>query len=112
MLGEDGRPTIAVDVALRWGIGYETYLVRSFVNAIATPRRRTHTTGFEQGPAMRKVPADNARKASLWVTTRLRRTRLAGLTAVLTVRLAEPQFEGADQGDSGTYGRQIVSKVG
>ena len=44
MLGEDGRSQLTdverdceVDVALRWGIGYET-TVRSFVNIIATPK--------------------------------------------------------------------------
>ena len=44
--GEDGRSQLTdverdceVDVALRWGIGYET-TIRSFVNIIATPQGR------------------------------------------------------------------------
>ena len=44
--------TCTVDVALRWGIGYET-TERSFVNIIATPMGGTHLTGFEQ--ALTKV---------------------------------------------------------
>ncbi|MCQ2008363.1 hypothetical protein NOF63_10150, partial [Limosilactobacillus fermentum] len=39
--------TCDVDVALRWGIGYDTNL-RSFVNIIATPKGGTHVAGFEQ----------------------------------------------------------------
>ncbi|MES2171846.1 MAG: ATP-binding protein, partial [Actinomycetota bacterium] len=37
-----------VDVALRWGTGYDT-VFRSYVNIIATPKGGTHQTGFEQG---------------------------------------------------------------
>ena len=37
----------SVDVALRWGTGYDTE-VRSFVNIIATPKGGTHVTGFER----------------------------------------------------------------
>ena len=37
----------SVDIALRWGIGYDTS-VRSFVNIIATPKGGTHVAGFEQ----------------------------------------------------------------
>ena len=36
-----------VDVALRWGTGYDT-TVRSFVNIIATPKGGTHVQGFER----------------------------------------------------------------
>ena len=36
-----------VDVAVRWGTGYDTE-VRSFVNVIATPKGGTHVGGFEQ----------------------------------------------------------------
>ncbi|MGO2097681.1 MAG: ATP-binding protein, partial [Candidatus Microbacterium stercoravium] len=36
-----------VDIALRWGTGYDTHM-RSFVNIIATPKGGTHQQGFEQ----------------------------------------------------------------
>ena len=36
-----------VDVALRWGTGYDTTF-RSFVNVIATPKGGTHVAGFER----------------------------------------------------------------
>jgi len=47
MTPQDVERDLVVDVALRWGTGYETEL-RSFVNVIATPKGGTHVTGFEQ----------------------------------------------------------------
>ncbi len=102
-----------VDIALRWGSGYETTL-RSFVNIIATPKGGTHQAGFEQGllRTMRKHLADNARKYKLGKDKIEKDDVLAGLTAVLTVRLAEPQFEGQTKEILGTPAvRQIVAKV-
>ena len=104
-----------VDVALRWGIGYDT-LERSFVNIIATPMGGTHLTGFEQAvtKVLRKQIDTNAR--ALKVTARDARIEkddiLAGLTAVVTVRVPEPQFEGQTKEVLGTAPvRQIVAKV-
>lgn len=103
-----------VDIALRWGIGYETTL-RTFVNIIATPKGGTHQTGFEQGllKTFRKHLTDNARKFKVGANEKIEKDDvLAGLTAVLTVRLAEPQFEGQTKEILGTPAvRQIVSKV-
>jgi DNA gyrase subunit B len=36
-----------VDVALRWGTGYDT-TVQSFCNVVATPHGGTHQNGFER----------------------------------------------------------------
>ena len=47
MTPQDVERELGVDVALRWGTGYETEL-RSFVNVIATPKGGTHVAGFEQ----------------------------------------------------------------
>ena len=102
-----------VDIALRWGSGYETTL-RSFVNIIATPKGGTHQAGFEQGllRTMRKHLADNARKYKLGKDKIEKDDVLAGLPAVLTVRLAEPQFEGQTKEILGTPAvRQIVATV-
>ena len=46
MTPQDVERELAVDVAVRWGTGYETE-VRSFVNVIATPKGGTHVAGFE-----------------------------------------------------------------
>ena len=47
MTPQDVERDLGVDVALRWGTGYDTEL-RSFVNVIATPKGGTHVAGFEQ----------------------------------------------------------------
>jgi len=41
---------LGVDVAMRWGTGYDTAL-KSFVNIIATPKGGTHVAGYEQAVA-------------------------------------------------------------
>ena len=102
-----------VDVALRWGIGYET-TQRSFVNIIATPKGGTHLAGFEQ--ALVKVVRDeitkNARRLKVGNDKLEKDDVLAGLTAVVTVRIPEPQFEGQTKEVLGTpQARQIVSKA-
>jgi DNA gyrase subunit B len=103
---------LTVDVAVRWGKGYET-TVRSFVNVIATPKGGTHVTGFE-------------RALVRTLNEQLRETRLLkngddpvnkediseGLTAVVTVRVPEPQFEGQTKEVLGTSAAtRIVSHV-
>ncbi len=104
-----------VDVALRWGTGYDTE-VRSFVNIIATSKGGTHLTGFEQGllKAVRQQVTDNARRLKFNLKDdRLEKDDvLEGLTAVVTVRLAEPQFEGQTKEVLGTSAvRGIVARV-
>lgn len=107
--------TCEVDVALRWGIGYDTQ-VRSFVNIIATPKGGTHVAGFEQAllKVMRTQIEKNARK--LKVSAKDGRPEKedvqAGLTAVVTVRFPEPQFEGQTKEILGTpQVRLVVSRV-
>ncbi|MBT1002106.1 type IIA DNA topoisomerase subunit B [Paenarthrobacter sp. DKR-5] len=102
-----------VDIALRWGIGYETS-VRSFVNIIATPKGGTHQAGFEQAlvKTFRKVVEANARKLKAGNDKLEKDDIFAGLTAVLTVRLAEPQFEGQTKEILGTSAvKAIVARV-
>ena len=103
----------AVDVALRWGTGYDT-VVHSFVNIIATPKGGTHLLGFEQSllKVMRAQVEANSRKLKAGNDKLEKDDILAGLTAVVTVRFAEPQFEGQTKEVLGTPAvRQIVSNV-
>ncbi|MGL4175707.1 MAG: DNA gyrase/topoisomerase IV subunit B [Dermatophilaceae bacterium] len=103
----------AVDVALRWGTGYDT-TVRSFVNIIATPKGGTHLAGFEQAllKVLRTQLSANARKLKIGAEKVEKDDVLAGLTAVVTVRLAEPQFEGQTKEVLGTAAvRAIVARV-
>ncbi len=102
MTPQDVERELGVDIAVRWGTGWETK-VSSFVNIIATPKGGTHVQGFER--AITKSFNEVLR------TTRLLKAGdpdvtkddiLEGLTAVVTVRLAEPQFEGQTKEVLGT----------
>jgi len=102
-----------VDVALRWGIGYDSTF-RSFVNIISTPKGGTHQAGFEAGllKFLRQSVEANARRLKPGTDKLDKEDVLAGLTAVLTVRLPEPQFEGQTKEILGTPAvRNIVSQV-
>ncbi len=102
-----------VDIALRWGTGYDTD-IRSFVNIISTPKGGTHLAGFEHGMMkfLRAQVEQNARRLKVGSDKLDKDDILAGLTAVLTVRLPEPQFEGQTKEVLGTPAvRSIVSSV-
>jgi DNA gyrase subunit B len=102
-----------VDVALRWGVGYDTEL-RSFVNVISTPKGGTHVAGFEQGllKSVRDQVRANARRLKAGDDKIEKDDVFEGLTAVVTVRLAEPQFEGQTKEVLGTSAvRGIVARV-
>ncbi|GAA2002221.1 DNA topoisomerase IV subunit B [Nocardioides kribbensis] len=119
LLDEHGHMTpqeiereLHVDVAVRWGTGYDTEL-RSFVNVIATPKGGTHLSGFEQAvtktfnDVMRATKALKVNDADV-----IKDDVLEGLTGVVTVRLAEPQFEGQTKEILGTpAARSVVRKV-
>ncbi|GAB3660783.1 DNA topoisomerase IV subunit B [Actinocorallia lasiicapitis] len=98
----DVERDLEVDVALRWGTGYDTR-VRSFVNVIATPKHGTHVTGFDR--ALVKTVNEQLRAAKLLKVNDdnvIKDDILEGLTAVVTVRLPEPQFEGQTKEILGT----------
>jgi DNA gyrase subunit B len=105
---------LAVDVALRWDTGYGT-VTRSFVNVIATPKGGTHVTGFER--ALVKTLNDQLRAARILKNgdAVIKEDILEGLTAVIAVRLPEPQFEGQTKEVLGTPDaarivREVVEK--
>ncbi|WP_439593358.1 DNA gyrase/topoisomerase IV subunit B [Microbacterium sp.] len=102
-----------VDIAVRWGTGYET-TSRSFVNIISTPKGGTHQAGFDAGlmKVLRSQVEQNARRLKVGNDKLEKDDILAGLTAVLTVRIPEPQFEGQTKEVLGTPAvRQIVANV-
>jgi DNA gyrase subunit B len=112
MTPQEVERTLGVDIALRWGTGYDTEM-RSFVNIIATPKGGTHVQGFERG--LTKTFNEVLR------TTRqlkqadpdvIKEDIIEGLTAVVTVRLAEPQFEGQTKEVLGTPPvSRLVNKI-
>ncbi|MGN6245581.1 MAG: DNA gyrase/topoisomerase IV subunit B [Motilibacteraceae bacterium] len=106
------RRELGVDIALRWGTGYDSEL-RSFVNIIATPKGGTHMAGFERG--ITAVVNDALKSAKVLRAAEppvVKEDVLEGVTAVVTVRLAEPQFEGQTKEVLGTSAAsRIVSGV-
>ena len=112
MTPQDVERELGVDVALRWGTGYDTE-VRSFVNVIATPKGGTHVSGFEA--ALTRTFNDAMKAAKVLKVNDpdvIKDDILEGLTAVVTVRLAEPQFEGQTKEVLGTpAARGVVRKV-
>lgn len=111
MTATDVERNLGIEIALRWGTGYDSTL-RSYVNIIATPKGGTHVTGFERGMVRafgRALEGTRLLKAGEEVT---KEDCLEGLTAVVTVRLAEPQFEGQTKEVLGTPPVQkLVTKV-
>ncbi|MGP4000771.1 DNA gyrase/topoisomerase IV subunit B [Streptomyces sp. 8N706] len=103
---------LGVDVALRWGTGYDT-TVKSFVNIIATPKGGTHVAGFER--SVTRTVNEVLRAGKLLRVAEddvVKDDAMEGLTAVVTVRLAEPQFEGQTKEVLGTSAAsRIVSAV-
>ncbi len=112
MTPQEVERELQVDIALRWGTGYDTEL-RSFVNVIATPKGGTHLSGFEQGLTKTFNEVMRSAKAlKVNDTDVIKDDVLEGLTAVVTVRLAEPQFEGQTKEILGTpAARTVVRKV-
>ncbi|MGD9957571.1 MAG: type IIA DNA topoisomerase subunit B [Candidatus Nanopelagicales bacterium] len=112
MSSQEVERELGVDVALRWGTGYETD-VRSYVNIIATPKGGTHVSGFDR--ALTKTVNDVLRTQKVLKASEDNVTKediAEGLTAIVTVRLAEPQFEGQTKEVLGTpAATRIVSNV-
>ena len=87
---------VRYEVGLQWRADGEPGLEMGFANGQFNPQGGTHITGFraavtrtlndfarEHLPGSRALTGDNARR---------------GLTAVVAVRIAEPQYEGATRG--------------
>jgi DNA gyrase subunit B len=90
-----------MDIAVRWGAGYES-TIRSYVNIIATPKGGTHVAGFER--ALTRTFTDVLQRTRLLKAGEeiVKDDVLEGMTAIITVRLAEPQFEGQTKEVLGT----------
>jgi len=118
MLDDDGNMTptdverdLEVDVALRWGTGYDT-VTRSFVNVIDTAKGGTHVAGFERGLTKAVTKSLEGTRLLKSGDEIVKDDVLEGMTAVVTVRLAEPQFEGQTKEVLGTpAASRIVAKV-
>src|ERR1700691_179577 len=109
---EQAEPNQEVEVAFQWNTGYYES-IHSFANGIATIEGGMHEEGFRK--AITNVVNRYARKRTL---LKEKDENLAGediregLTAIVSVRLAEPQFEGQTKGKLGNVSiRSLVEKA-
>jgi DNA gyrase subunit B len=112
MTSQELQRDLGVDIGLIWNTSYESTL-KSFVNVIATPKGGTHVIGLER--ALTKVFNEYLKDAKILKASEDSVTKedvSEGLTAVVAVRLAEPQFEGQTKEVLGTpAATRIVSAV-
>jgi DNA gyrase subunit B len=101
-----------VDVALRWGTSYDT-VVQSFCNVVRTGHGGSHQNGFER--ALLKTLNEALRTAKVLKVKDddvVKDDVLEGLTAVVTVKVPEPQYLGQTKDELGTPGvSRIVADV-
>ena len=92
---EDGE--VPIEVALRYGNTYNDNIL-TFVNNINTIEGGTHLSGFRS--ALTRAMNNHATKNNLIKTKKNEKISLSGedfregLTAIISVKVAEPQFEG------------------
>ena len=111
MTPQDVERELDIDIALRWDDGYDT-IERSFVNIVATPKGGTHVQGFERGLLRAFTGALGGTRLLKADEEILKDDIVEGMTAVITVRLPEPQFEGQTKEVLGTPPvAKLVAKV-
>jgi DNA gyrase subunit B len=94
-----------VEVALRWGTGYER-TVECFTNTIRNVHGGTHRKGFERGLARALVDAVRTTRGLLKPKEEPPTLDdvLEGITAVVHVRIPEPQFTSQTKDELSTAG--------
>jgi DNA gyrase subunit B len=109
---EDSEVRISVEVAMQWNSGFSES-VYTFANTINTHEGGTHEEGFRA--ALTTTVNKFARE---WGVLKEKDTNLSGedcregLTAIVSVKLGEPQFEGQTKTKLGnTEAKTIVQKV-
>ena len=114
MMPTEVNRNMGVDIAIQWGNGYEN-TTASFVNIISTPKGGTHVAGFER--AITKAFNDALRSTKTLKNNEadvIKDDVLEGMTAVVTVRMSEPHFEGQTKEVLGTAatGKIVAPVVG
>ncbi len=109
---EDIAKGISAEIAMQWNGGF-TESVYTFANTISTTEGGTHEEGFRT--ALTRLVNDYSRK---WNILKEKEPNLAGediregLTAIISVKLREPQFEGQTKTKLGnTEAKTVVQAV-
>ncbi|MGI9197453.1 MAG: DNA topoisomerase subunit B, partial [Candidatus Nanopelagicales bacterium] len=112
LAGEDDKKGLQAEIALQWNAGYNES-VHTFANTINTTEGGTHEEGFRA--ALTSLMNKFARE---WGILKEKDTNLSGedvregITAIVSVKLMEPQFEGQTKGKLGnTEMKTFVQKV-
>nr|WP_243869660.1 DNA topoisomerase IV subunit B [Amycolatopsis granulosa] len=94
-----------VEIALRWGTGYER-TVESFTNTIRNVHGGTHRRGFDRGVTKAVQEAISRTRGLLKAKEDLPTLDdvLEGMTAVIHVRIPEPQFTSQTKDELSTTG--------
>ncbi len=94
------RNGVVIDIAMQWTDGYNEE-IDSFVNTIFTPEGGTHLTGFRT--ALTKTINDYGKANNLLKDTTLEGSDVReGLTAIVSIKMSEPQFEGQTKAKLGS----------
>ena len=109
MYVEKEQSGVMVELALAYTNDYREHLY-SFANNINTPEGGTHLTGFKT--ALTRALNDYSKKNNLTKDPLTGEDVREGITAVLSVKLTDPQFEGQTKAKLGnTEVRTIVDSV-
>ncbi|AAX16944.1 DNA gyrase subunit B [Borrelia hermsii DAH] len=103
---------VIVSVGLKWTEGYSDHIL-SFVNNINTREGGTHVAGFKSGFLKAMSEAFRDSKISKKDVPSLTLDDFKeGLTAVISIKIPEPQFEGQTKGKLGnSYVKKIVETI-
>ena len=109
---EDVKAQLSLEVAMQWSIGY-TESVYTFSNTINTQEGGTHEEGFRTS-----LTSIVNKFGEEWGLIRKKEDRLTGddvregLTAIVSIKLGEPQFEGQTKTKLGnTEAKSFTQKV-
>jgi DNA gyrase subunit B len=109
---EDSKQKISAEIAMQWSAGY-TESVYTFANTINTQEGGTHEEGFRAS-----LTSIVNKYGEEWGLIKKREDRLTGddvregLTAIVSVKIGEPQFEGQTKTKLGnTEAKTFVQKI-
>ena len=109
---EDAKLKISAEIAMQWSAGY-TESVYTFANTINTQEGGTHEEGFRAS-----LTSIVNKYGEEWGLIKKREDRLTGddvregLTAIVSVKIGEPQFEGQTKTKLGnTEAKTFVQKI-